>query len=90
MPPGCTGAVRPENRVTARSIAPQNKCTGLHLPMKRVRNCLEHTIGLQERAPESIDRVGVIRPRLLVLRERNGNRQFVRVSQKCEHGDPAA
>ena len=28
------GAVRPENRVTARSKLPQKKCTGLALPMK--------------------------------------------------------
>jgi hypothetical protein len=32
------GAVRPENRLTARSIAPQKKCTGLTLPTKRDRN----------------------------------------------------
>ena len=37
MPPGCGGARRPENRVTARSGAPQKKWIGLFLPMKRVR-----------------------------------------------------
>lgn len=42
MPPGCSGAVRPENRVTARSGAPQKTCTGLHLPMNRERKRL-HT-----------------------------------------------
>jgi hypothetical protein len=37
-PPGCVGASRPENRVTARSKAPQKKWTGLTLPMKPARN----------------------------------------------------
>ena len=37
MPPGCRGARRPEKRVTARSGAPQKKCTGLALPRKRPR-----------------------------------------------------
>ena len=37
-PPGCNGARRPEKRVTARSKLPQKKWTGLHLPMKAVRN----------------------------------------------------
>ena len=37
-PPGWGGAVAPENRVTARSNAPQNKCTGLHLPVNWDRN----------------------------------------------------
>ena len=32
MPPGCSGAVRPEKRVTARSKLPQKRCTGLTLP----------------------------------------------------------
>ena len=32
------GAVRPENRVTARSKLPQKKCTGLTLPRNRDRN----------------------------------------------------
>src|SRR6516165_8946134 len=32
------GAVRPEKRVTTRSKLPQKKCTGLALPMKRMRN----------------------------------------------------
>jgi hypothetical protein len=30
--PGCGGAGRPENRVTARSKLPQKKCTGLTFP----------------------------------------------------------
>ena len=34
------GARRPEKRVTARSKLPQKKCTGLALPTKPVRNCL--------------------------------------------------
>src|SRR6188474_2788395 len=34
------GACPPEKRVTARSKLPQKKCTGLHLPQKRDRNCL--------------------------------------------------
>ena len=33
------GASRPENRVQAKSKLPQKKCTGLHLPMNRARNC---------------------------------------------------
>src|SRR2546430_4290762 len=33
-PPGCGGAVRPENRVQARSKLPQKKWTGLTLPTK--------------------------------------------------------
>lgn len=37
MPPGCSGAGLPENRVTARSKLPQKKCTGLALPRKPVR-----------------------------------------------------
>jgi hypothetical protein len=37
-PPGCKGARRPENRVTAKSKLPQKKWTGLHLPMNAVRN----------------------------------------------------
>src|ERR687897_124375 len=36
-PPGCSGAGRPENRVVARSKAPQKKCTGLALPRKPAR-----------------------------------------------------
>ena len=40
IPPGCGGAGRPENRVTARSKLPQKKCTGLHLPQNRDRNSL--------------------------------------------------
>src|SRR6266481_3393757 len=35
-----SGARRPEKRVTARSKLPQKKCTGLALPRKPVRNCL--------------------------------------------------
>ena len=35
--PGRSGARRPEKRVTARSKLPQNKCTGLHLPMNSQR-----------------------------------------------------
>src|SRR6478752_4448199 len=31
--PGFSGALRPENRVTARSKLPQKKCTGLDFPM---------------------------------------------------------
>ena len=38
MPPGCSGACRPEKRVTARSNPPQKKWTGLDLPRKPVRN----------------------------------------------------
>jgi hypothetical protein len=38
--PGCSGARRPEKRVTAISNAPQKKCTGLDLPMNRARNAL--------------------------------------------------
>ena len=39
-PPGWRGAGRPEKRVTAMSMAPQKKCTGLTLPEKRARNAL--------------------------------------------------
>ena len=39
-PPGWRGARRPEKRVAARSMLPQKKCTGLALPRKPVRNCL--------------------------------------------------
>src|SRR3954463_6332572 len=35
--PSRGGAARPENLVTARSKAPQKKCTGLHLPTKSQR-----------------------------------------------------
>jgi hypothetical protein len=37
-PPGCGGAGLPENRVHARSMAPQKKCTGLTLPTSPDRN----------------------------------------------------
>ena len=37
-PPGWGGADRPENRVTARSSAPQKRWTGLTLPTNRLRN----------------------------------------------------
>lgn len=40
MPPGCSGALRPENRVTARSKLPQKRCEGLHLPTNFERNFL--------------------------------------------------
>src|SRR5205814_363862 len=35
---GPSGAGRPENRVQARSMPPQKKCTGLTLPTNRDRN----------------------------------------------------
>ena len=47
------GALRPENRVTARSKLPQKKWTGLHLPMKDVRNRLSTRADLHQYAPES-------------------------------------
>ena len=41
MPPAVwRGAGLPENRVTARSKAPQKKCTGLALPRNPARNRL--------------------------------------------------
>ena len=69
MPPGCLGAGRPEKRVTARSGAPQKKCTGLHLPVKRPRNSLEHAIGLHEDAPEAVGVLRVVGAVRLVLVE---------------------
>ena len=44
------GARRPEKRVTARSKLPQKKCTGLHLPMNRVRNSL-NTLSTDDQDP---------------------------------------
>lgn len=44
-------AVRPENRVKARSMAPQNRCTGLDLPMNRVPNSL-NTRSISTRASQ--------------------------------------
>lgn len=38
IPPGWGGASLPENRVVARSRAPQKRWTGLDLPTKRDRN----------------------------------------------------
>src|SRR5437764_10554500 len=39
--PGRPGALRPENRVTAKSKLPQKKCTGLDFPIKRDLNWLK-------------------------------------------------
>ena len=60
MPPGCSGAARPEKRVTARSKLPQKKCTGLALPRKPVRNRREHAVDLDQRAPAALRRGGVV------------------------------
>jgi hypothetical protein len=57
MPAGCGGAVRPENRVTARSKLPQKKCTGLTLPMNRARNSLK-TRSVWSRAARIASRLG--------------------------------
>ena len=43
-PPGCSGAGRPEKRVTARSKLPQKKCTGLHLPRKPRAELRQHPV----------------------------------------------
>ena len=66
------GAVRPENRVTARSKLPQKKCTGLTLPRNRDRNRREHPIHLHQGAPEPVDVVRVVRMVLGILIERYG------------------
>ena len=53
-PPGCGGARRPEKRVTARSSAPQNRWTGLTLPMNSERNCSNtRTISISARQNRS-------------------------------------
>ena len=68
----------PEKRVTARSNAPQKKCTGLLLPMKRPRNCLKYPVDLHQRPPEAMDVGRVVGGMHMVLVERNGVDHFVR------------
>ena len=54
MPPGCSGAGRPENRVTARSGAPQKQMHGAALPDEAGAEHLEHAIGLGQDPPEPV------------------------------------
>jgi hypothetical protein len=72
------GARRPENLVTARSKLPQKRCTGLHLPRKPVRKCLNTRSHLQQRAPEAMRIFRVIRGVLAVDGEADGVRDLAR------------
>ena len=78
MPPGCIGARRPENRVTARSGAPQKKCTGLHLAYESGAKYLEDAVGLHQRTPESIDVLGVVGSVLFIVIEADRIFDFIR------------
>ena len=68
-PPGCSGARRPEKRVTARSKLPQKKCTGLALPRNPVRKRRKTRSDLHEHAPERVRRDRVVGAVHLVLRK---------------------
>ncbi len=60
MPPGCCGAGRPENRVTARSKAPQKEVHRAGLAAELAAEPAEHAVRSDQRQPEPVDGVRVV------------------------------
>ena len=72
MPPGWRGAGRPEKRVVARSKPPQKKWTGLALPTKPVWKTFSTRSDLDQRPPQQLRMLRVVRVMPLVQVERDG------------------
>jgi hypothetical protein len=80
MPPGWSGAGRPEKRVTARSKLPQNRWTGLTFPTYAVRNRFSTRVDRDDRLEKTRYRVGVVGPRLPIISKRNWIGNFIRAT----------
>jgi hypothetical protein len=80
MPPGWSGAGRPEKRVTARSKLPQNRWTGLTFPTYVVRNRFSTRVDRDDRLEKTRYRVGVVGPRLPIISKRNWIGNFIRAT----------
>src|SRR4051794_14870554 len=70
-PPGWRGARRPEKRVTARSMAPPEEVHGTDLACIARAEARQHTVGLDELAPEPLGGGRVVTGVLGVLVERD-------------------
>ena len=69
MPPGCSGAGRPEKRVTARSRRAPEEMHRAALPGEARSKDLEDPIRLHQHAPEPVRVLGIVSAVDLVLRE---------------------
>src|SRR5690606_39113391 len=71
IPPGCSGARRTENRVTARSKPPPEEVHRAALAHEAGTELLQHAVGLTEYLPAPVRQFGLIHPVLEILVERD-------------------